>query len=115
MKTIYVKTTWIDNKTPVNAANMNKIENAIADLYSNALTASEITNGDGINVSITKDKAVEISVSNSVMKSETCDSVEVVVGDLDSYELRKLYLVLDSGTKKLKKIIMNGVNIYEVE
>ena len=31
MKNVYIKTSWIDNKTPINAANMNKIENAISE------------------------------------------------------------------------------------
>ena len=46
MKNSYIKTTWIDNKTPVNAANLNKIESALSDLYTNALSSSEILEGE---------------------------------------------------------------------
>ena len=36
MKNSYSKTKWVDNKTPVNAQNLNKIKEAIGDIYTNA-------------------------------------------------------------------------------
>lgn len=50
MKTTYNKTIWEDNKTPVNATNLNNIENGISGLYSNALGLSELIEGDGIEI-----------------------------------------------------------------
>lgn len=115
MRNIYIKTTWVDNKTPVNASNLNKIENAIADLYSHAVSASELTQGNGINIMTTAEKKLEFSVSDKVMQSDTCKSIEIVDSDSIPMENGKMYFIIDSETKKLKKIMFNGVVIYEVE
>lgn len=115
MKNIYIKTTWIDNKTPVNAANLNKIENAISDLYNSALASSDFVQGDGIKISTTSDKKLEFSVSESVVRSSTVSGLEFIYEELDVYKVNCIYFILDQGTKKLKKIIINGVTIYEVE
>ena len=50
MKTTYNKTQWVDNSTPVNAENLNNIENGISNLYSNAIGLSELIEGDGIEI-----------------------------------------------------------------
>lgn len=118
MKTVYIKTTWIDDKTPVNAANLNKIENAIYDLYSNSLSPSDLVNGKGIKVSTTANKSIEFSVDDTVMTSNSSSGVEVLevgVEDSNTYDSKIIYFVLDSDTKKLKKIVINGVSVYEVE
>ena len=54
MKTTYNKTQWVDNSTPVNAENLNNIENGISGLYSNALGLSELIEGDGIEIKNTE-------------------------------------------------------------
>lgn len=51
MRSLYNKTNWVDNKTPVNAENLNNIENGISNLYANSISLSEILGGSGINVS----------------------------------------------------------------
>ena len=112
---IYVRTNWVDNKTPINAANLNKIENAISDLYTNALSASDFTNGSGIELNITSDKKLEFSVSNDVMKSNSCCGVEIITEEPTEMANGVLYFMIDSETKILKKIIINGIAIYEME
>lgn len=125
MKNNYIKTTWIDNKTPVNAANLNKIESAISDLYTNAISASEILEGDGIRIADSScnsdcygnvSKGIQISVSDKVMQSESCKGVDIVT-DLNSvlqFEKDRLYFFLNPETKSLVKIMINGVTIFEV-
>ena len=115
MKNVYIKTSWIDNKTPINAANMNKIENAISDLNINALSPSEIVEGEGINISQTKDKKLEFSVAENILRSDSCSGIEVSQGHPSVMDQGKLYFILDPDTKKLAKIMINGVAIYEVE
>lgn len=117
MKNIYIKTTWVDNKTPVNAANLNKIENAILDLYQNALSVSDFSEGNGINLNITEDKKLQVSVSNDVITSNTCYGIEVVTEEpgLDTVQNGVLYYIINPSTKKLAKIMINNVVIYEVE
>lgn len=119
MKNLYIKTTWVDNKTPVNAANLNKIENALVDLYQNAISVSDLSVGKGIDLTITKDKKVEFSVTDDIITSCSCSGIEVVLSnysfDIDSLSNGIIYFVIDADTKKLKKIIFNGINIYEVE
>lgn len=55
MKTTYNKTQWVDNSTPINAENLNKIENGISGLYSNALGLSELIESGGIEIKNTED------------------------------------------------------------
>ena len=54
MKEHYNKTNWVDNKTPVNAENLNNIENGISHLFDNAISQSEITEGSGITLAYSK-------------------------------------------------------------
>lgn len=112
MKNIYIKTTWIDNKTPVNAANLNKIEGAIADLYSNALSASDFKEGKGISITPTLDKQLEIAVTDGVQTSNSCIGVDVLQETPATPEKNRLYFILDQETKILKKIMINGVIIF---
>ena len=112
---IYVKTNWVDNKTPINAANLNKIEGAIADLYTNALSVSDISDGKGINLDITQDKKLEISVAEDIMTSNSCCGIEMVMGEPVEYANGVLYFIINPETKKLKKIVLNEIAIYEVE
>lgn len=124
MKNTYIKTTWIDNKTPVNAANLNKIESALSDLYSNAISPSEILEGDGVrivNAACVTDcygnssKGVQISVSDRVMQSDSCKGVDIVTDQSSILEFEKdrLYLFLNPETKSLVKMVINGVTIFE--
>lgn len=53
MKTIYSKTQWEDNKTPINADRLNNIERGIENLYNNAIGASELIEGPGIDIANT--------------------------------------------------------------
>lgn len=129
MKSVYVKTQWIDNKTPVNAANLNKIENALHTLYTNSLGYSDIKEGDGIKVEVTADKEVKISTASNVLKSGNLMGIDFIMGEDEetacgcdkpccnepAEEKGVLYFVLDPNTKKLKAIKINGVKIYEVE
>lgn len=112
----YNKTVWKDNVTPVNAANLNKIENAIGDLYESALGAANISAGDGVDVSVMTNGGVEIKVNESVQRSSTIKRIEYIEdSESNAYEEGTLYFVLDPETNKLKKIVLNGAIIYEVE
>ena len=120
----YIKTTWIDNKTPVNAANLNKIESAISDLYTNAISPSELLEGDGIRIAdVTcnsdcygnSSKGLQISVSDRVMQSDSCCGVDIVTDQSSvlQFEKDRLYLFLNPETKSLVKMVINGVTIFE--
>lgn len=120
MKTTYVQTKWIDNKTPVNAANLNRIESAIGDLYNNALSYSQINQGEGITVRATSDKGVEISVADDVLTSRggNLKGIDYIMCDPNcpcAQENGVLYFALDPETKLLKYILLNGVKIWEVK
>lgn len=121
MKSVYVKTNWIDNKTPVNASNLNKIEGALHYLYTNALGYSDIEEGKGISVEITKDKSVKISTSNEIPTSMSIKGIEYIFEqpecECGCKEPKKgvLYFVLNKETKKLVSIVLNGVVLFEVK
>lgn len=106
MKT-YTKTKWVDNETPVNAANLNKIENAIQEITETVISPSDLIPGDGIKINTTCGK-VEISttVENNliVCSSEDYRSLGVVETD-------KVYMVIDHLNPKSVKFIYNS-NTY---
>lgn len=115
MKNIYIKTTWVDNKTPVNAANLNKLENAVYDLYNNALSPSDIVEGNGIKLDITENKKLQISTTSDIMASTSCQGVEVVNVEPSEFSEGVLYFVVNPETGKLRKIVFNSVVINEME
>ena len=112
MKNTYSKTKWVDNKTPVNADNLNKIENAINKLFVEAVDKDTIIEGDGINVS--KNDGVKINVDSTVLRSDSCRGLEVVESEPEEPISGKIYFIVDSETKKLKKVQLNSITIFEV-
>lgn len=124
MKATYVKTKWIDNKTPVNAANLNKIEDSLSFLYNNALGLTDVVEGKGIKVSIDSEKKeLQIGVGSDVMTSSNINGIEYAFDNGsctcachgEEYKKGTLYLVLNRDTKKLVYIALNGVKIFEVK
>lgn len=116
MKNSYIKTRWVDNKTPINSANLNKIENAITDLYDNALSPSEIIQGNGINIEVTKDRQLQISITGDLVISNTCIGFEVIKDrDLDIEELERgvLYYVTDPLKGDITKVLLDGKALFE--
>lgn len=113
MKKTYNKTKWIDGKTPIDANKLNKLEDAIKDIYDNAIESGMLTEGDGIT--ITSDGMnLKISTGKEVMKSNSVTGIETVIEVPETYERNKLYFVLDPDTKDLKDIVLNGITIFTV-
>lgn len=94
----YIKTEWIDDRTPVNAKNLNKIEDALETLSIDSLDISKIQGVNGIKVVTKDDGGVEISGNIQV--------VPEVEGQ--SYDTGKVYFVLDPGTQKVKGLVVAG-------
>lgn len=116
MKNSYVKTRWVDNKTPINSANLNKIENAITDLYDNALSPSEIIQGNGISIEVTKDRQLQISITGDLVISNTCVGFEVIKDrdlDIEGLERDVLYYVTDPLKGDITKVLLNGKALFE--
>ena len=118
----YIKTRWQDNKTPVNAENLNKIEDAIENLSSNAISYSQFKEGNGIDLSTDEKGNVLISTDKSVVRSDSgISGIEVLRVSVKPgrccmappMEKGKVYFVLDEETKKLKFIALNGVKIFD--
>ncbi len=68
MRIKYEKTTWEDNKTPVNATNMNKIENALENLYNLALSPSDFATNSQIKPVITDRGDISLSFNGIVLR-----------------------------------------------
>ena len=116
MKNIYLKTNWIDNKTPVNSANLNNIEKGIATLFANAISFSELVPGDGISITTNDDTGdITFSTTDSVVKSNSIKGIEYVVGELASYPEGYIYFVLAPDTQRLIKIVIDNIVVYAVE
>lgn len=113
MKNTYSKTNWVNDKTPINATNLGKIESAISDLYTNAIDASDIISGDGIGVT-TSGTGKKISVDKTVMRSSNCVGIDWVDSVPDNPVENKLYFVINSDTKQLSKIMLGSITIFSV-
>lgn len=113
MKTNYSKTTWIDNKTAINASNLNKIENAVSDLFSGALGNDQVLGGTGITVSSDGVGTKTISINSNVQNSTSCTGIEIVTEEPGTPANNKLYLILGTDGK-LSRIMLNGNIIFNV-
>lgn len=113
MKKSYTKTKWIDNKTPVNAQNLNKIENALSEVYEKAMESSDLVEGNGIVINTDGNGRKEISTAPGVLMSTTCTGIEWSQKEPEKWERNKLYFILDPGTKELAKIMLNGITIFK--
>lgn len=125
MKNTYLRTKWVDGHTPVNSANLNKIENAIYDIYSNTPSKSQIIGKDTniVETGIDEKGNVVIDIPQrrngclGVQKSLTCSGLEFTQDEAIAKTAKddKVYLVLDIDTMQLRRIYINGVKIYEME
>lgn len=106
----YKKTQWVDGKTPIDAEKLNNIENAISNLFSQTLSASDIK-GDNSTVKVTTDDEdgdmkVKISIL-PLFKTVSVEELETTILDND-----KLYFITqideESGENKIVKIILGG-------
>lgn len=112
MKKAYNKTKWIDNKTPVNAQNLNKIENALSEIYEKAVEKDDIVQGTGIKIDTTSEGKKEISLGEGVLMSSTCTGIEWYQAIPTTWERNKLYFILDPQSKELSRIMLNGITIF---
>lgn len=112
MKSEYIKTRWVDNKTPVNAANLNKIESGLNELFLGALGKDELVEGDGIEITTNKNGEKVIGISDNVQTSNTCTGIEFVSTIPSTPERNKIYMILDPSTRMLSRIMINGVTIF---
>lgn len=105
----YKKTKWVDNETPVNAANLNKIENAIQNITETAISPSDFIEGEGIQINTSCGK-VEIK--------NTFKPCEVIVCDYDEYnslevvEKDRVYMIIDHLNPKSIRFVYNSNNYY---
>lgn len=61
MKSVYDKTYWIHGETPVNAENLNKIEDAIEELYSTSVEVSQLVGKGGIDINFNDEQEIIVS------------------------------------------------------
>lgn len=114
MKKSYKKTKWIDNKTPVCAQYLNKIEDAISEVYEKAIESDDLVGGAGVNISTNSSGEKEISLGSEVMISTTCTGIEWCQSIPETWERNKLYFILDPSTKELNRIMLNGITIFNI-
>lgn len=67
MRIKYDKTTWVDNETPVNANNLNKIENALETLYNLSLSPSDFNTNSQIKPTV-NDGEITLSFDGFVLR-----------------------------------------------
>jgi hypothetical protein len=80
MKNTYQRTNWVDNVTPVNADNLNKIEGAIDELYSGSVGISQLRKGKGVDIKLTDFRDVELSI-NQLEMNEMVEHNKYVEGN----------------------------------
>ena len=113
MKERYTKTKWVDGKTCVNAANLNKIESGIENLYRNAIGESQLHGKDGID--ITKDTdtgniTIGLAAENDMVRSSAVGRIEVVERMPAEPDPMCMYFVKDYDTGKFD-LVFGGTNL----
>lgn len=126
MKDKYNRTLWIDCKTKLDAAKLNNIEEGIENLFENALTASEIYGGDGIQIDIVHDKEIYIhtaqgyymtaeEVTNAIAQAQLTGPDGSIVIDL-SGKADKTHTHTISDVEGLREALQNaGVTQEQLE
>lgn len=113
MKERYTKTKWVDGKTCVNAANLNKIESGIENLYRNAVGESQLKEGDGISLNKnpeTGDIVVGIKEENDLIRSSAVSKIEIVSSMPADPDPNCMYFVKDTTTGKFD-LVFGGINL----
>ena len=113
MKERYTKTKWVDGKTCVNAANLNKIESGIENLYRNAVGESQLQEGDGISLNkdpMTGNITIGIKAENDLVSSSAVGRIEVVESMPAEPDPNCMYFVKDLDTGKFD-LVFGGINL----
>ena len=113
MKERYTKTKWVDGKTCVNAANLNKIESGIENLYRNAVGESQLQEGDGISLNkdpMTGNITIGIKAENDLVNSSAVGRIEVVNSMPADPDPNCMYFVKDLDTGKFD-LVFGGINL----
>lgn len=113
MKERYTKTKWVDGKTCVNAANLNKIESGIENLYRNAVGESQLQEGDGISLNkdpMTGNITIGIKTENDLVSSSAVGRIEVVESMPADPDPSCMYFVKDLDTGKFD-LVFGGINL----
>ena len=113
MKERYTKTKWVDGKTCVNAANLNKIESGIENLYRNAVGESQLQEGDGISLNkdpMTGNITIGIKAENDLVSSSAVGRIEVVNSMPAEPDPNCMYFVKDLDTGKFD-LVFGGINL----
>ena len=113
MKERYTKTKWVDGKTCVNAANLNKIESGIENLYRNAVGESQLQEGDGISLNkdpMTGNITIGIKTENDLVSSSAVGRIEVVESMPAEPDPNCMYFVKDLDTGKFD-LVFGGINL----
>ena len=113
MKERYTKTKWVDGKTCVNAANLNKIESGIENLYRNAVGESQLQGGDGISLNkdpMTGNITIGIKEENDLISSSAVGRIEVVNSMPADPDPNCMYFVKDLNTGKFD-LVFGGINL----
>lgn len=113
MKERYTKTKWVDGKTCVNAANLNKIESGIENLYRNAVGESQLQEGDGISLNkdpMTGNITIGIKAENDLVSSSAVGRIEVVNSMPADPDPMCMYFVKDLDTGKFD-LVFGGINL----
>lgn len=83
MRIEYEKTIWEDGKTPVNAENLGKIENAIETLFSMSISPSQIKEDNGIGINFDEEtKNISFGLKITLLQEKPTPETPGHLGDL---------------------------------
>lgn len=99
LRNLYKKTSWINNKTSVDAEKLNNIENGIERLYDSCICASDFEAGDGVKIETTDSGKVKVSIKREIA---------IITEELEDYDPEVVYFLVSSNNV-IQKIIINGV------
>lgn len=119
-RTAYEKTTWVDKTTPVNAANLNKIENALKQVDTEALDLAtrvgglEATSGSGSGAEdLVTLKADVTKLKEDVLTKAAANHTHTEFSTYDAYEAR-IKAIEDLGLVAALKAITDRLDALEL-
>lgn len=119
-RTAYEKTIWVDKTTPVNAANLNKIENALKQVDTEALDLAtrveglEATSGSGSGAEDLATLKTDVAnLKEDILTKAASDHTHTEFTAYDGYEAR-IKAVEDLGLVAALKAITDRLDALEL-
>ena len=75
----YRKTVWVDGQTPVNAANLNKIETALSEISKLSLSPSDLESANEEDIKVSSDCGkIIFGIGEKIIRTDNINSIDII-------------------------------------